>query len=187
MTNGGKQTAIGSHIIQAKGNIYQDCTFTGDSKSGLLELIRKYQDRIANEPAAGKFIEDLSDFIKPRERRQIIGLEQKLIDGGREDEIDDAEYFKLKFSKKLVEDELSESVQEIYAHILAYINTVFSLKIKPRIIAGHDRYLIDDAVMEEIVDPIYREVIHADIGITAEHVRGMLYYLTGKCHIKWAF
>lgn len=187
MTNGSKQTAIGSNLNQSLRDQYHNCTFNGESKSGLLEVIKKFQERIKNEPAAGEFIEELSEFMRPREQRQIIGLEQKLVDGGRNDEVDDAEYLKLKFSKKLVADELSESVQTIYAHILAYINTVFSYKIKPKIVEDHDRYEIDKAIMKEIIDPVYRDVIYADIGITADHIRGMLYYLTGKCHIKWAF
>ena len=185
MTNKVNQRALGNNIRQSTGDMYNDCTIHKAPESGIRQLILKLQERISNEPAAGKFIEDLSDFMKPRPNREIIGLENKLVAGGREDEVDDAEYLKLKFSKRLVADELSESVQVVYAHILAYINSTFALIVKPLIRDGQSHAAIDGKVYEQIVDPIYNDVALADIGITADHIRGMLYYLTGNCYVRW--
>lgn len=181
-----KQIAAGKNIQQAAGNIYNDCdVYTTGSATGLMGLILKLQERIANDPPAGKFIEDLSDFMKPRPSREIVGLKKKLEAGNRKEEIDEAEYLKLKFSKKLVADELSESVQMVYAHVLAYINSSYALVVYPMIRENLDHSTVNNKIYDEIVAPIYRDIALAEIGITTEHIRGMLYYLTGNCHIKW--
>ena len=188
MTDQIKQNAFGHGIKQAAGNLYNfdRCTFiAANLKSGLRQTIEILQDKIKSEPAAGRFIKELSDYMGPRIEREVIGLEKKLFDGNREDQIGEAEFLKLKFSKKLVKDELSESVQTVYANILAYINTIFAMKISPLIKNDTARIQIDEQIFEKIIRPIYQDVSIANIGITTDHIRGMLYYLTGNCYIRW--
>ncbi|MHC1712357.1 MAG: ABC-three component system protein [Solidesulfovibrio sp.] len=181
-----KQSAFGTGINQANRDVYANCNFVDTGpKSGLRQTLEMLQGKIASEPGAGRFIEELSDYMRPRTEREITGLEKKLKDGNREAQVSDAEFLKLKFIKKLVKDELSESVQKAYANILAYINTIFAMKIAPEIQNGESHKHIDAQIYQEIIYPIYQDVSIADIGISPDHIRGMLYYLTGNCYIKW--
>lgn len=169
---------------QAARDYLENCTVQAVRESGLARLLVKYEEGIKSDPAAGEFVSALLGFMETRDR-EIIGLKGKLVNGGREDLLDSAAYLKHQFSKKLAKDELSESVQRVYAHILSIINTTFAQKVRPLILEGAAIRDVDSVIFEEIYNPIYDDIACADIGLTMDHVRGMLFYLTGKCHIRW--
>jgi hypothetical protein len=131
------------------------------------------------------FIEDLIVYTQNRES-EPIGLEQKLIDGNRNDLISDALFLKERFAKKIAKNQLSISIQKIYVEILGVINTIFRNKIKPLINEKSDDSLIDHAIHTEIIEYIYSQISdNSFIQLNMDDIHGMLYYLTGKCHIRW--
>lgn len=181
-----KQTGVGNDITQAGNDVYKDCTFISDCKAGgLAKKIDELRDNIKNDPAAGEFVEMLLDYMKRKDGSTVIGLEEKLKLAGRLDIYQDAEYLKSKFAKKLLKEELSISAQKAYAHILSYINTAFAAKVLPRIRNGEQFNAIDSSVMADIVEPVYGAVSTCSLEITTDTIRGMLYYLTGNCYIRW--
>ena len=66
------------------------------------------------------------------------------------------------------------------------ISTTFQQKIRPLIQENATNSVVDDAVQKYIINPVYQSIVGFDTGITSEHVAGMLYFLTGKCHLLWA-
>ena len=106
------------------------------------------------------------------------------------DLIDDAIWLKEEYYKKLTKFQLYQSAQKIQAHLLASILERFRNKIHPLIIAEAEDAKVSCAISDEIVKPlislIEQEGLEDNIlGFSATDIEGMIYYLTGRCHLKW--
>jgi len=134
--------------------------------------------------------EELTRYLTDKD---TIGLEKKLQDGGYgSDYILDAIEQKEIFAKKLYRFQEYESAQYIYVELLALIKTNFQDFIYPLIQSESDKVTISHAIREHIINPIIRTLSlegaqDTVLNLNAEEVRGMLYYLTGRCHIKWTY
>lgn len=120
-----------------------------------------------------------------------IGLEKKLQDGGcSKEEINCAIRQKLKFAKKQEKYKYYQSAQYINSHLFAEILLKFNDCVKPLIYSKADKIEILKAVSNNVIAPIlnklYTEGADDDyLCYDAEDVYGMVYYLTGSCHINW--
>ncbi|NBI56106.1 hypothetical protein EIZ48_26740 [Photobacterium alginatilyticum] len=129
-------------------------------------------------------IEDFQEFLTPRAGRNIIGLDNKLIEGGREDLLEDAAYLESRFARRVSKGQLSEKEQVVYYHCLSKINSYFKSYIIPQIKANESNVKIDSYIQEKIIDPLYKEIAIVQ-PMSMDMISGMLYFLTGKCHIRW--
>lgn len=132
--------------------------------------------------------EELNRYLTDKD---TIGLEQKLIDGGFNDSyITNATEQKEFFAKKLYRFQEYESAQFIYVDLLALIKTNFQDYVYPILKKEIDKSILNQTIREKIVDPILL-ILNTDgaddniLNLNAEEVKGMIYYLTGRCHIKW--
>lgn len=120
-----------------------------------------------------------------------LGLEQKLQDGGcSEAEINHAIRQKLKFAKKQEKYKYYQSAQYINSHLFAEILLKFNDCVRPLICSQADKVEILKAVSNNVIAPILDKLNTegADddyLCYDAEDVYGMVYYLTGICHINW--
>lgn len=120
-----------------------------------------------------------------------LGLKQKLQDGGcSKTEIDRAIRQKLKFAKKQEKYKYYESAQYINSHLFAEILLKFNDCVKPLICDQANKVEIFKAVNNNVIVPILEKLNTegADddyLCYDAEDVYGMVYYLTGICHINW--
>ena len=136
-----------------------------------------------------KTIEDLDYFETILDGTK--GLEEKLTDGGRnKNEITLALRQKQKFAKKQEKYKYYESAQWINSHLFAEILLKFNDYIKPLIDSNVDKNTIFTSVGKMVIEPIVQKlnVEGADdnyLCYDAEDVLGMVYYLTGRCHINW--
>ena len=137
---------------------------------------------INDDPDFEGFIEEL---LSHTHYRTIIGLEGKLLEANKEELLLEAIDLKEKFAKKLEREQLSITVQYFYAHILSYIKSVFISKIKPLLSKGCSASELESAIYNEIVLNIYAQTSVYLPEVTTDHIAGMLYYLTGKCHLSW--
>jgi hypothetical protein len=153
-------------------------------KNALETLIETSQKLAKQDPAYRDMIEEFQEFLTPRPGRTIIGLDNKLKEGERVDLLEDAEYLENKFSRKVSKKQLSDKEQIVYFHCLSKINSYFKSYIKPLINSKESNSKIDSEIQEKIISPLYEEilVVHP---MTMEMIRGMLYFLTGKCHLRW--
>jgi hypothetical protein len=157
------------------------------SKNRLSSLFEKLNSEFANNEEIVGWIDDLYRYTV---QRDVIGLEQKLLEGERKDLIDDAIWLKEEYYKKLTKYQLYQSAQKIQAHLLASILERFRNKIYPLIVSEADDLTVSSAISNEIVNPlvtlIEQEGLEDNIlGFSATDIEGMIYYLTGRCHIKW--
>lgn len=130
-------------------------------------------------------LEELADYITDRPEREILGLEEKLKRGSRSELFERAKELKNKFARRVAKNQMSKTEQLVYIQILAAINTAWHQMIRPRIIAGAMNPEIDQLILEKLIQPVHQAIVRFDQSITTETVSGMLYFLTGKCHLKW--
>lgn len=152
-------------------------------------VIRAGLDRIGvlskGDEEFEEFIELFHSYLTDRVGRPVIGLAQKLINGNREDLVDDAIEHKDRFAKIAARAQLSPRRQYIYFYILQKIKASFDGQIRPLLKAGVRPEDIDQAIYLNIVNAIFSEVCSVDISIDQHLIYGMLYFLTGKCHLVW--
>lgn len=179
-----------SNQTTVKSSTFNDLV-NGDKhvhEAGLLPLekaIKAILETIEENPEFEGIIEELAEYITDRPGREIIGVEKKLENGGRQDLLEDAIYLKSKFERFLAKKQLSLTEQNVYAHVLAAMETSFNQLIRPLIKEGRPTSEIDEAVHKHIIEPIYASVVGFNASVNTSTVRGMLYFLTGKCHLLW--
>lgn len=150
----------------------------------IANLLKKFAERTEQDTQLQSFIEDLDYYNRPMET-PVIGLEQKLKDGSRENVIAYAMRAKESFHKKLFRNQFSEAAQNINLQILSWIEAQFFNHVYQKICNGHPHDEISSLIQEFIIDPLLNELENDTLGYTTLDINGMLYFLTGNCHIKW--
>ena len=130
-------------------------------------------------------LEELEGYLNPRPGRKIIGLEGKLKEGDRLDLLEDATYLENKFARRVTKHQFSVSEEVIYYHCLSKINSSFSHNVKPLFKNTVSAAIIDRVIYDKIVEPLYEEGCEVSTAISIELIRGMIFFLTGKCHLRW--
>ena len=182
---------MGNQVILKNSNVEGDVV-QGDKnvlQAPLLPLEKAIQaiiDSTEDNKELEGIIEELAEYITNRPDREIIGVEQKLINGGRDDLLKDAVYLKNKFERTITKKQMSLVTQKVYAHVLAMIGSSFNLKVRPLILENRPKLEVNLAIHKEIIEPVYQSIVGFDQQITTELVSGMLYFLTGKCHLIWS-
>lgn len=183
-----------SNVIGRDQNISADTHFhnyTPTDFSELDGLIKAFQKDCENQPEAKQetLIEDLLHFSTPRQNEKIIGLEAKLKAAGRDDAyISYGQEMKELFAKKLHKHTFSESAQKIYLFLLSEVATHFQLHVIPHIKAGESPAKIDELIANQVIEPVKNRLgSHKFVlDLYAREIAGMLFYLTGNCHLTWA-
>lgn len=155
-------------------------------KNPMQHLINRFkQERDGDEVFMG-IISKLQHFSSIVDAsNEVQGLESKLRDGGYDNSIGTATATKEQFAMKLAEFQFSRSAQEILSMLLAEVYTRFSLRVWPAICDNRDQAVVLELVQREIIEPISQMVDENVLELYADELTGMLYFLTGNCHIKW--
>lgn len=166
------------------GNKYEFSFQPTSAIAAVRILLEKLQAEQKTDQRASAIIDDLRRFGEPIET-EPIGLEKKLSDGGREYQIRFALEAKQQFVKKIAENTLFESAQEIHVLVLSKIYSVFSTEISNLISQGSSREIVDQAIRHLIIDPLVADLQITSFRYYDTEIFGMLYYLTGNCYINW--
>ncbi len=153
--------------------------------TAITRALAKFQELSENDEDFQWFVERLDFFTNQRTQSPVIGLEQKLINGGREDLLEVAIERKDFFVKCLMKSQLNQRRQGVFLYILQKISFAFEEHVRPLIKKGAPNEVIDSVILNGIVDAIYREVMAEDLTVDQYMISGMLYFLTGKCHLIW--
>jgi hypothetical protein len=115
---------------------------------------------------------------------EVVGLTQKLADGGLGCQTEHAMGVKELYVKNFTRYQMYESAQRIHAMMLSVIESRFHRFVKPSL--GHvTTEQIMDLVQEKVVAAIERELGDNPLDICNNQIDGMVYFLTGKCLLKW--
>lgn len=120
-----------------------------------------------------------------------LGMERKLKDGGfRQDRIMEALQQKEFYAKKSMRYDCYPSAQRIFLLLFARIKNEFYTSIYPLIEKQEPLTTVMEQLRERIVNPIMF-MLDANgahdqyLNFTEDHIYGMIYYLTGMCHLNW--
>lgn len=161
-------------------------TYDPSRPTQMSRLIDKFKAEHATNSQYQQTIDKLEHFGTVVAEEQVIGLEQKLTAGGRTSFLEFAQRTKELFTKKLAKHQFSESAQRIHALLLAEVYSRFHNHVYPRIVAGGAEAEINLLVQSQIIDPVQAMLEENVLHLYADEINGMLYFLTGNCHIKWA-
>lgn len=147
-------------------------------------------ERLNNEYNSNNEIDQINDTLRRYiDNRDTIGLEQKLINGNKEYLYEDAVWLKDQYSKKLTKFQFFEPAQEIHAFLLGIVLEKFHNIIYPlfRDKKTDEQVLntISESIINPIIDIIQEEGCNDVMGLDSTDIRGMIFFLTGRCHIKW--
>lgn len=155
-------------------------------KTKLATLFDRLQTEFNQQRTVKSVSENLKKFDAPRDS---IGLEQKLIDGDKRHLIDDAIWLKQEYCKKLTRFQFYEPAQEIHAFLLGIVVERFRNIVFPLIRLEASEIDVSRAISVDIVEPILKiiqnEGCNDVMGLSSTDIEGMIYFLTGLCHIKW--
>lgn len=119
------------------------------------------------------------------------GMEEKLMDGGfRPNKIEEAKRFKELYAKKATRFDCYPAAQQINLNLFSRIKNEFDTNIYPLIEKGESLTIMMQQIRERIVLPIMTLIENAGandscLQYTEDHIYGMIYYLTGMCHLNW--
>jgi hypothetical protein len=154
--------------------------------SPLRKKLEQLRSDCLRDPSLSTCIKQLTHYLNPVNPDDQRDLKTKLIDAGREDEVYEAEELKEAFAKILVRENLSEQAQDAYVHILGKIKTHYESKVKPLIKTNAALAEIESNVLD-IVETIYSDLAGTALEYDHRQIKGMLYFLTGNCHIDWKY
>ena len=145
-------------------------------------------EEIKNDIRLQKKLDDIKRYRT--KLPHTIGLEAKLKDGGfSQSAIDKARRLKMYYAKKSTHFQYYESAQLIDGYLFAKLCNRFDTYILPNI-ESHPLSETRQMVYEMVVRPIVDEInangsCDRHLCYTEDDIFGMLYYLTGNCHIDW--
>lgn len=179
-------------IINNEGPIEQQVITTGSvylsNPTRWSAKFKKLKDEVENDIRFDVFIDDFKLYNTVLDGKSMT---EKLKDGGfSEIEIINATIRKDKYAKKIVSRELYETEQKIDVELFAFIKLNFETYIEPLIEENASKRDIKINLNQKVVMPILNllnEEGKDDIFLnyTADDILGMIYYLTGKCHLNW--
>ncbi|WP_146144800.1 ABC-three component system protein [Phreatobacter cathodiphilus] len=156
-------------------------------ESSLNRLYRKLRDEAAHDQELTDYIDQLQIFTRSVEHETIVGLDGKFTAANRQDQLDMAKVMKEMVYAELRKNMFSKTFQTIYATLMGKIYEEFETWVKPAVAKGASREDIDLLVNVHVVKPVVSELEMCSEydGAATSTVRGMIYFLTGNCHLIW--
>ena len=182
--------------IGTAGSVNPNATSVNDTYNIHNAVVRSRMDTYFQ-----RLIEEIQQNVKAEiidellyyttEKDGTLGMERKLTDGGfREESILEALKQKEFYAKKSNRYDCYPSAQKIFLLLFARIKNEFNTSIYPLIEAQQPLPVVMSQLRQKIVNPIM-DMLDAHgahdqyLNFTEDHIYGMIYYLTGMCHLNW--
>jgi uncharacterized membrane-anchored protein len=180
-----QETQVGGDFTGRDKNIYNFPTKQAQT-AYVKDLYKRFEKEKRENPEFKDICEELNYYISQNGKEGIIGLENKLEAGNRHILVRYAKEVKEQFHKKLLKvSQYSLVAQDINVHILAKVRSAFVMEIYSLILEGKSQESINLLIRERIINPIMTELGINIFKYTEDDIMGMIFFLTGNCHIKW--
>lgn len=176
------ENVAGRDIIDQSSSTY---IIESRKPSYMESLILRLKEEQENNRTCQEKLEDLTHYATRVEREELIGLENKLKAGHREEMLPFARATKEGILKKIKKYEHFESAQEIYACILSEIYSNFVLHVYPAIKAGKPESEVNLIIDKLVIKPVQDILGENILRILKADINGMIFFLTDNCHLKW--
>lgn len=178
-TAGGNQTNVeitGPVVVQSP-----------KAETQLNRLYRKLREEAEGDQELTEYIDQLQIFTRTVQDETIVGLDGKFAAANRQDELDMAKAMKEMIYSELRKNMFSRTFQTIYATLMGKVYEEFQTWVRPAVAKGASREDIDQLVNTHVVKPVVAELETCPEYNEAATptVRGMIYFLTGNCHLVW--
>jgi hypothetical protein len=163
------------------------------SLGSIKRLLEAYREEKAN-PSSNEMTTYISklEHFSTNPDGDILTLEDKLIKGNWESDYEYALEAKEMYRMLLHKNKFSKSIQHIHAFLLARVLVSFNSYVLTEIRKENSSKASVKAVLyEKVIVPIDKLIrddvsVHDDdIEIFSDDIDGMIYFLTGNCHLKW--
>ncbi len=158
------------------------------NKTRWQKRFEKLQQEVRNDVRYENFIQGFHEYNTIKDG---IGVEEKLKAAGfNKRELIRALEFKEKYAKRVVKGEMFQAQQEIDVEIFSLIDNNFYTHVFPKIEDGCPKSEILKELMTKVVEPIL-DILNKEgeldeyLNYNANDIFGMVYFLTGKCHLNW--
>lgn len=176
-------TADGSPI-PVDANHIDICKFEDDSNPTfrmIERFIKKNFQRFEIDLTGTVQRDDLDQYTQKTDGDRKT-LEEKLIEGGREHEVNDALVAKENIMMYMRRNIISSSEKQSNRIFLGDIVSRFKLAVLPEIHKNADHSIVNSKIQEAIIDKL-SDKKH---GLANQaDIHSSIYYLTGNCHISW--
>ncbi len=181
-----QQAQVGGDFTGRDKNVYDFSTKQAQT-AYLKDLYERFEKEKLENPDFKEICEELNYYTSQNGKEEIIGLEKKLIAGNRQALVRYAKEVKEQFHKKLMKvSQYSLVAQDINVHILAKVRSAFVMEVYSLILEGKPQDTINLLIRERIINPVMAELGINIFKYTEDDIMGMIFFLTGNCHIKWS-
>ncbi|MEG7516202.1 ABC-three component system protein [Morganella morganii] len=149
----------------------------------LMLLQEEYQEEFKNKQTCTVIIDELNHYNTRKSK--IRDLEDKLRVAGYSSLLDDARELKELVSKLIVQYQYYRSAQKIIVFLLSDIHSIFQYKIKPCVVKKEHETKILELIYLYIECALSEKLGINALEIYNRHLRGMVFFLTGNCHLEW--
>lgn len=158
----------------------------GNSKSTYLDdLYERFEQEKIENPEFKNLCEEL-DYFNSVIDGDVIGLEEKLQQGGREKILFYALDVKDKFHRKLMKtSQYSLIAQDVNVYLLSKVRSSFMREIYSLICNDESEEKINLMITERIIRPVQEDLGINLFKYNEDDIMGMIFFLTGNCHLKW--
>ena len=174
------QSQLNTSNVQ--GNIYFS------PKTRLAKRFVKLNQEVKSDQRYEGTMEALKHYLT---KQDGIDAETKLMDGGfSEKQRIDAIKSKEKYAKKLELNRFFESAQLIDSQLFAKIKMDFDTFVVPLVNSKVPKDEIMQSLVKNVIQPVL-DLINEEgeddeyLNYNADDIFGMVYYLTGQCHLNW--
>lgn len=169
------------------GPVYVNPQLPSAPPNSFRKLFAKLENEAAENKVLTSYIRQLEVYTRRVENEEVIGLEEKLRMAGRDHQLTIAVALKENVYADIKANIFSPTYQLIVATLMSKVHERFDTQVRPLIKAGVGIAHIDKVVSEQITVPISNELDECPQfdDVALDYVRGMVFFLTGNCHIRW--
>ena len=182
VVNNKNQIQTQLNIVENQGAIYLA------KQTRFSKRFEKLNKEVASDERYEGIMESLKYYLT---KLDGIDMPTKLEDGGfKKNEIIEATRKKERYAKKLELNRFFESAQWIDSQLFGKIKMDFEAFVLPLINKGVSKEEIFKVVVIKVVQPVL-DLINVEgecdevLNYNADDIFGMVYYLTGQCHLNW--
>ena len=146
-------------------------------------LYRRLTDEMKNGAKVEGIVSVLEEFVATQ-ADEVVGLLQKLKDGGMEVHNNYALDAKEKYVKNLARFQLYEAGQAIHGILLSKIQSKYQASVAPRL-SSIDPASKLELMQNAVLEPLKRALGDNPLWLQDKELDGMVFFLTGKCKITW--
>ncbi|MBU2977889.1 ABC-three component system protein [Alteromonas sp. C1M14] len=146
-------------------------------------LSQKYVEEKSNQEMTHVIIDELTHYSN--ERHDIRDLTEKLHDAGFDYMIETGESLKEEVSKLIIRNQHYKSAQKIITYLLAEVESIFNAKIKTELLTVNEESALKLLFRTHLECEIQTHLGENVLEIYNRQINGMVYFLTGNCHLEW--